>query len=97
MESIKFYFKLPNWFKIDTPVGTYNPDWAVIKEDDEEVSQLYFIAETKNTGGKSATGHAVDLGKLPIPQQQRIHCGKVHFAALENELTFKVVEKVAQL
>ena len=97
MESIKFYFKLPNWFKIDTPVGTYNPDWAVIKEDDEEVSQLYFIAETKNTGGKSATGHAVDLGKLPLPQQQRIHCGKVHFAALENELTFKVVEKVAQL
>lgn len=97
MESVRFYFKLPNWFKINTPLGSYNPDWAIIKEDDEEVSQLYFVAETKNTGGKSAAGHAVDIAKLPLPQQQKIHCGKAHFKALDNELSFKVVEKVAQL
>lgn len=97
MQSIRFYFKLPNWFKINTPLGSYNPDWAVIKEDEEEVSQLYFVAETKNTGGKSATGHAVDIAKLPLPQQQKIRCGKAHFKALDNELSFKVVEKVAQL
>lgn len=97
MQSVRFYFKLPNWFKINTPLGSYNPDWAVIKEDDEEVSQLYFVAETKNTGGKSATGYAVDIAKLPLPQQQKIRCGKAHFKALDNDLSFKVVEKVAQL
>lgn len=97
MESVRFYFKLPNWFKINTPLGSYNPDWAIIKEDDEEVSQLYFVAETKNTGGKSAAGHAVDIAKLPLPQQQKIRCGKAHFKALDNDLSFKVVEKVAQL
>lgn len=97
MESIRFYFKLPNWFKINTPVGTYNPDWAVVKEDEEGISQLYFVAETKNTGGKSATGQAVDISKLPMPQQQRIHCGKAHFKALENEIQYKVVETVVQL
>ena len=97
MQSVRFYFKLPNWFKVNTPLGSYNPDWAVIKEDDEEVSQLYFVAETKNTGGKSATGHAVDIAKLPLPQQQKIRCGRAHFEALDNELSFKVVEKVAQL
>lgn len=97
MESVRFYFKLPNWFKINTPLGSYNPDWAVIKEDDEEVSQLYFVAETKNTGGKSAAGHAVDIAKLPLSQQQKIRCGKAHFKALNNDLSFKVVEKVSQL
>ncbi len=97
MQSIRFYFKLPNWFKINTPLGSYNPDWAVIKEDDEEVSQLYFVAETKNTGGKSATGHAIDIAKLPLSQQQKIRCGKAHFKALDNGLSFKVVERVAQL
>jgi type III restriction enzyme len=97
MQSVRFYFKLPNWFKISTPLGSYNPDWAVIKEEDEDVSQLYFVAETKNTGGKSATGHAVDIAKLPLSQQQKIRCGKAHFKALDNELSFKVVETVAQL
>lgn len=97
MQSVRFYFKLPNWFKISTPLGSYNPDWAVIKEEDEDVSQLYFVAETKNTGGKSATGHAVDIAKLPLPQQQKIRCGRAHFKALDNELSFKVVETVAQL
>ena len=100
MQSVCFYFKLPNWFKISTPLGSYNPDWAVIKEgdnDSREVSQLYFVAETKNTGGKSATGHAVDIAKLPLPQQQKIRCGRAHFKALDNELSFKVVETVAQL
>ena len=97
MESVRFYFKLPNWFKIDTPIGSYNPDWAVIKEEDEDVRQLYFVAETKNTGGKSAAGHAVDIAKLPLPQQQKIRCGRAHFKALDNELSFKVVETVAQL
>ena len=36
MQSVRFYFKLPNWFKISTPLGSYNPDWAVIKEGDND-------------------------------------------------------------
>ncbi|WP_019672381.1 restriction endonuclease [Psychrobacter lutiphocae] len=97
MPTVRFYFKLPNWFKIDTPVGTYNPDWAVVKEDEAGVSQLYFVAETKNTGGMSAGGHNVDISTLPLAQQQRIHCGQAHFKALDNEVQYKVVKTVAQL
>ena len=42
----KVYVKLPSWFKIETPIGSYNPDWAVvINEFDEE--RLYFVVETK--------------------------------------------------
>ena len=47
MENVKFYFKLPNWFKIPTPIGNYNPDWALVFEDDKKI---YFVAETKETG-----------------------------------------------
>ncbi len=45
-DSVKFYTKLPGWFKIDTPLGTYNPDWAIVFEDDKKI---YFVAETKGT------------------------------------------------
>ena len=44
MEQVKFFLKLPSWFKIETPIGTYNPDWAIVFEDD---SKIYFVAETK--------------------------------------------------
>jgi len=44
MEQVKFFLKLPNWFKIETPIGTYNPDWAIVFEEDKKI---YFVAETK--------------------------------------------------
>lgn len=44
--DVKFYVKLPSWFKIDTPVGKYNPDWAVAFGGDKVV---YFVAETKGS------------------------------------------------
>jgi type III restriction enzyme len=44
--DIKFYIKLPNWFTIDTPLGKYNPDWAIVFEGD---AKIYFIAETKGS------------------------------------------------
>lgn len=44
--DVKFYIKLPSWFKIDTPVGKYNPDWAVAFDGDE---RIYFVAETKGS------------------------------------------------
>ncbi len=84
--QIKFYFKLPNWFRIPTPIGKYNPDWAVVVEDDVEELKLYFIAETKNTGGQ-----AVDLTKLKTDEQLKIKCGLAHYAEFSG-LAYKVVK-----
>lgn len=87
-DQIKFYFKLPNWFKIPTPIGNYNPDWALVFEDDKKI---YFVAETKDTGTPQ-----VDLSKLSGDEQIKIKCGKVHFKEFD-ELKYKVVNKVGQL
>ena len=88
INQIKFYFKLPNWIKIPTPIGTYNPDWAIVFEDD---TKIYFVAETKSTG----TDH-VDVRKLALDEQMKIKCGKAHFNEFEN-IEYKVVSKVSQL
>ena len=45
-DDVKVYARLPDWFKIDTPLGSYNPDWAVLVEMDGQ-SKLYFVLETK--------------------------------------------------
>jgi type III restriction enzyme len=47
-ENIKVYAKLPGWFKIDTALGTYNPDWAILFEKDNE-EKLYYVVENKGT------------------------------------------------
>lgn len=47
-DKIKYFLKLPHWFKIPTPFGNYNPDWAILAEKDGS-QRLYFIAETKST------------------------------------------------
>ena len=86
--QIKFYFKLPFWFKIPTPIGSYNPDWAVVFEDD---SKIYFVAETKDTGPGD-----VDLSELKVHEQLKIKCGKAHFKQIE-EVEYRVVSKVGQL
>jgi type III restriction enzyme len=87
-DQIKFYFKLPTWFKISTPIGTYNPDWAIVFEDNNKV---YFVAETKDTGTPQ-----VDLSKLSSDEQMKIKCGKAHFNEFDH-LEYKVVNKVGQL
>ena len=51
-EDVKLFAKLPLWFKIPTPLGTYNPDWAVVLEKDGE-EKLYFVVETKGTESSS--------------------------------------------
>ncbi len=67
------FFKIPGRFKIDTPIGTYNPDWAVYLEKNSE-QKLYFVLETKGA----------DLFGLRPEEQQKIHCGIQHFKALDN-------------
>ena len=74
--DVKMFFKIPDRFKIDTPIGTYNPDWAVLWERNGE-QKLYFILETKGTES---------LFNLKTPEQLKIHCGKEHFKALANGL-----------
>jgi type III restriction enzyme len=45
---VKVYAKLPGWFKVPTPLGTYNPDWAVLVDKDG-AERLYFVVETKSS------------------------------------------------
>ncbi|MCK9182468.1 MAG: hypothetical protein M0P13_06280, partial [Fibrobacteraceae bacterium] len=82
------YFKLPDWFKIPTPIGNYNPDWAVVFEGDRKI---YFVAETKDTGTPQ-----VDLSKLRESEQQKIKCGAAHFKEFDG-LVYRVVSKVGDL
>lgn len=87
------YFKLPSWFKIPTPLGNYNPDWAVVMNNRE---QVYFVAETKNTGKGIQAG--VDLDKLREEEQQKIACAKKHFSlSVFDGVSYRVVEKVEEL
>ena len=86
--QVKFYFKLPGWFKIPTPIGNYNPDWAVIFEDDR---RIYFVAETKDTGTPM-----VDMSKLRSEEQAKIKCGAAHFR-LFPDLDYQVVDSVSGL
>lgn len=78
-ENVKVYVKLPSWFKIDTPIGSYNPDWAaVINKDGEE--KLYFVIETKGT----------DIEEfLRTPERAKIEFARKHFKALDQEVEFE--------
>ncbi|MDF1543232.1 MAG: DEAD/DEAH box helicase family protein [Anaerosomatales bacterium] len=76
--DVKVYAKLPSWFKIDTPLGGYNPDWAVLVERDDE-ERLYFVVESKGS---------LLTGELRIHEQAKIDCGKAHFAALGSDVSF---------
>jgi len=87
-ETVRFYFKLPSEFKLPTPIGSYNPDWAIVFEGD---TKIYFVAETKSTGGDT-----VDLSKLSMDEQMKIKCGRAHFKEVDG-VDYKVVRTVAQL
>lgn len=72
--DVRLFFKLPDRFKIDTPIGTYNPDWAVLLERDGD-QRLYLILETKGSDS---------LLDLRLKESLKIHCGKEHFKALST-------------
>jgi type III restriction enzyme len=81
-ENIEFYFKLPFWFKISTPIGTYNPDWAVVFKDE---NKIYFVAETKSSGQE-----------LRGSENLKIKCGKKHFEEFKD-IIYKQVSSVSEL
>ena len=71
-EAVKVYAKLPGWFKVPTPLGTYNPDWAVLVEVDGE-EKLYFVVETKGSSWWDDLRHK---------EGAKIKCGEKHFEAI---------------
>ncbi|GFI55063.1 hypothetical protein IMSAG013_00102 [Clostridiales bacterium] len=78
--DVKMFFKIPERFKIETPIGTYNPDWAVyLTKNGEE--KLYFVLETKGS---------TSFMDLRTREQLKIHCGKKHFEALDNGIELQV-------
>jgi type III restriction enzyme len=70
-QDIKLLIKLPDWFQVETPIGTYNPDWAIVKQEDEK---LYLVRETKSTKEQQ---------KLRQSEWDKIRCGKAHFDTLD--------------
>lgn len=70
--DVKLFFKLPANFKIDTPLGGYNPDWAVLIDTPEE-RRLYFVLETKGSIRRS---------DLRDPEAVKVKCGEGHFKAI---------------
>src|SRR5579863_6332877 len=78
-EDIKLFFKLPAWFKVQTPMGEYNPDWAIVKEE-EGSGQLYLVRETKGSD---------DTEDLRGRERKKLECGKAHFDALNVD--YKIV------
>jgi len=72
-EDVKFFMKLPSRFKIDTPVGPYNPDWAIIKQDEDGNNRIYMVRETKST---------FDESKLRPSEVAKIRAATEHFKVL---------------
>lgn len=81
-EQIEFYFKLPYWFQIKTPIGQYCPDWAVVFTGEKKI---YFVAETKSPDQE-----------LRISEKLKIECGTAHFKCF-NDVQYKRVSSVHEL
>ena len=80
-EAVKVFAKLPDWFKVPTPLGSYNPDWAVLLTG-EAGDRLYFVVETKGSQF---------LEDLRASEAAKIKCGASHFreiARSEQEPAF---------
>jgi len=89
-EAVKVYAKLPGWFKVPTPLGTYNPDWAVLVENDGQ-EKLYFVVETKGSNWWDDLRHK---------EGAKIKCGEKHFAVLatgENPAKYIKAANVADM
>lgn len=92
-DDVKLYLKLPSWFTVPTPVGEYNPDWAIVLEDRDEHGAptgkplLYLVRETKDPP---------ELDKLRPDEARKIRCGEKHFKDALG-VDYKVVKSVNEL
>ena len=86
--DVAVYVKLPDSFYISTPVGRYNPDWA-IAFCDGSVKHNYFVAETKGS---------MRSMQLRLIEESKIHCAREHFKAISNgDVVYDVVDSYAAL
>ncbi|WP_305829917.1 restriction endonuclease [Photobacterium leiognathi] len=86
--DVKLYAKLPGGFKIDTPLGSYNPDWAVlIDKEDGMGDQLYFVVETKSS---------IFSDDLRAAEKAKIDCGIAHFEALSKDRNGNALDNPAK-
>lgn len=85
--DVKMFFKIPERFKIETPIGTYNPDWAVLLTKNGE-EKLYFVLETKGS---------TSFMDLRTREQLKIHCGRKHFEALNNGIEMQVATNWSEI
>ena len=79
-EEVRLYVKLPGWFTVDTPLGGYNPDWAILMEK-EDIKKLYFVVETKGS---------LEDDDLRRRERDKIRCAKKHFKVLESDVVYEV-------
>ena len=90
-KDVHLYIKLPTWFTVETPIGSYNPDWALVMENpDGGDDLLYLVRETKGT---------LDLDELRPDEKRKILFGRKHFReALEmGQRGYRVVTEASQL
>ena len=86
--DVAVYVKLPEGFYISTPVGRYNPDWAIAFREGS-VKHIYVVAETKGS---------VKSMQLRLIEASKIHCAREHFKAVSNgEVVYDVVDSYTAL
>ncbi len=86
-EDVLLYVKLPSWFTVSTPIGSYNPDWAILMEEDDGKSSLYLVRETKSQGF---------FTNPRVEEKQKTVCGERHFKdALKVD--YKIVTGASEL
>lgn len=90
MPNVKLFIKLPNWFIVETPIGEYNPDWAIVMDDVDQFGnvreRLYFVTETKGT---------TNVDELRPSEKRKITCAKKHFKAID--VGYKIVNEAEQI
>ncbi len=93
LDYVRMYLKLPDWFTVPTPIGEYNPDWAIVMEDRDDHGDsvgrplLYLVRETKST---------TLLSKLWSDERRKISCGQHHFNQTLG-VDYRVVTNAAEL
>lgn len=86
-EAVKLFVKLPDWFKVPTPLGSYNPDWALVVEEEDE-KKLYLVVESKGN---------IMAESLRSTELSKIKCGEKHFEALNTGVVFRKSDDPMQL
>jgi type III restriction enzyme len=91
MDEVKLFIKLPKKFIVPTPIGDYNPDWAIVfyVQDafGETREKLYLVRETK--------GESIDAEKLRGTEEMKIECARRHFGTVEVD--YDVVSSAAEM